>query len=69
MLFSKIITNIVKYVYKSNNEYIIKRDGRYLSACSNSLCYTTHNYNNILLDELQGALNNGSTLLDIIKGK
>ena len=26
-------------------------------------------YNNILLDELQGALNNGSTLLDIIKGK
>ena len=26
-------------------------------------------YNNILLDELQGALNNGSTILDIIKGK
>ena len=43
----------VNYVYKSNNEYIIKRDGRYLSACSNSLCYTTHNYNNILLDNIQ----------------
>ena len=30
---------------------------------------STLDYNNILLDELQGALNNGSTLLDIIKGK
>lgn len=42
----------VKYVYKSNNEYIIKRDGRYLSAYSNSLHYTTHTYNNILLDNI-----------------
>jgi hypothetical protein len=45
--------DFVKYVYKSNNEYIIKKDGRYLSACSDGLRYTTYNYNNILLDNIQ----------------